>query len=302
MTTEEARLLVEAQGLTGVVPPETVSATRTHARVDARPAPGRFPLVVLSPGFSMPRTTLTSLADDLAGRGYVVATVDHAYESVGTAFPGGRVLTCLACEQVATDEEIASVAVGRARDLSFVIDQLTTRGKPSRTTQGRPRLPYSLMIDPKRIGAAGHSIGGAGAAAVMVRDQRVRAGVNLDGDFFAPLPTTGLGGRPFMMMGADLTHSPADESTDWPKTWPRLDGWKRWLTVSGADHYSFTDLPILADQLGLTDPAAPLSGQRAWQLTRDYSAAFFDLQLRGIAQPLLAGPTADHPEVTFQQP
>jgi predicted dienelactone hydrolase len=239
----------------------------------------------------------------MASRGYVVAAVDHAYESVGTAFPGGRVLTCLACEQVETDEDRAQVAVGRARDLFFVIDRLTARGPQSRTAQGRMPLPCDLVIDPKHIGAVGHSAaGGAGAAAVMVRDQRVRAGVNLDGDFFAPLPATGLDGRPFMMTGAEATHGPADEWSDWPDAWARLDGWKRRLPVAGSAHFSFTDLPVTADQPGLTDPAAPLSGQRAWRLTRDCTAAFFDLHLRGLAQPLLDGPAAERPEVTFQQP
>jgi hypothetical protein len=136
----------------------------------------------------------------------------------------------------------------------------------------------------------------------MVRDQRVRAGVNLDGDFFAPLPVTGLDERPFMMMGAEATHSPAEDRSDWRDAWARLDGWKRWLTMAGSEHFSFTDLPVLADQLGLTDPAAPLSGQRAWRLTRDCTAAFFDLHLRNAEQPLHDSPAAERPEVTFQQP
>ncbi|GGR03297.1 lipase [Streptomyces pilosus] len=299
MTEEEARLLLEARGLTGIVPATTVSGVRTHARVDARPAYGRFPLVLLSPGFSMPRSTLTALANDLASRGYVVAAVDHAHESVGTSFPGGRVLTCLACQRVATDEERAQVAMDRARDLSFVIDRLTTLRAPSVTLQGGRSLPYARMVDARRIGVAGHSIGGAAAAAVMMRDERVKAGMNLDGNFFVPSAGAGLHGRPFMMMGALATHSPGDPGSDWRHVWTRLDGWKRWLTVAGAEHFTFTDLPVLADRLGLSDPAAPLSGDRSWRLTRDYTAAFFDTHLRGLARPLLDGSAADWPEVVF---
>jgi predicted dienelactone hydrolase len=119
----------------------------------------------------MPRGTLTTLANDLASRGYVVGAVDHAYESVGTAFPGGRVFTCRACERVVTGEDRAQVAVGRAHDLSFVIDRLTTLREPSGTAYGHRSLPFSRMIDPRRIGVAGHSIGGAAAAAVMQRDR-----------------------------------------------------------------------------------------------------------------------------------
>lgn len=292
MTADEARLLVEARGLSGIVPTSTVAGTRTHGVVSAAPAPGRFPLVLLSPGFSMPRSTLTSLADDLASRGYVVASVDHAYESVGTDFPGGRLLTCAACDQVRTRAEKGAVVRGRAKDMSFVIDQLTSR-------QG---TELSRMIDPRRIGIAGHSIGGATAAATMAIDDRVKAGANLDGDFYTCPAATGLARRPFMMLGAESTHSPNSHDTDWPATWSHLDGWKRWLTTTGAEHFSFTDLPYLANQLGLSDPAVPLSGERGWHITRDYMAAFFNLHLRSIPQPLLNGPTTSHPEIAFRQP
>ncbi|MEV5815398.1 alpha/beta hydrolase family protein [Streptomyces mutabilis] len=293
MTTGEARLLLEARGLAGVVPAETLAGTRTHARVGAAPARGRFPLVLLSPGFGMPRTTLTSLADDLASRGYVVAAVDHAYESLATEFPGGRIPPCVACEAADERPELATVVRGRAADLSFVIDQLTdhrTAGAPAR------------MIDSRRIGAAGHSIGGATAAATMAADRRVRAGVDLDGDFFVDDAGDGLGRRPFMMVGAENTHAPGSAGTDWAGAWDRLHGWKRWLTVEGAGHFSFTDFPWLGDRLGLPDPTVPLSGERSWHITRDYVHAFFDLHLRGIPQPLLDGPTASRPEVEFHRP
>ncbi|MFD8275256.1 alpha/beta hydrolase family protein [Streptomyces flaveolus] len=293
MTTEEARLLLEARGLGGVVPAETVAGTRTRARVSAPPAPGRFPLVLLSPGFGMPRTTLTSLADDLASRGYVVAAVDHAYESVGTEFPGGRVLPCVACDEVEPGPEYAKVVPGRAADLSFVVDELTGRGGAG--------AALSRMIDGRRIGIAGHSIGGAAAAATMAADRRVRAGANLDGDFFVR-PGAGVGGRPFLMIGAEATHRPDSTGTDWSEAWNRLRGWKRWLTFDGAGHFSFTDFPWLGDQLGLPDPAVPLSGERGWSLTSDYVSAFFDLHLGGVPRPLLDGPTPSRPEVGFHRP
>lgn len=294
MTVDEARLLMEAKGLEDAFPPATVAATRTYSRTEARPAGGRFPLVVLSPGFSTPRTTLTGLAEELASRGYVVATVDHAYESTGTAFPGGRLLTCVACERLQGTgrEGMKRVSEGRAADLSFVLDRLTGR---------HPTWRHTGLIDRRRIGVAGHSIGGNAAASTMATDSRVDAGVNMDGTFADPVPSSGLGGRPFLMLGSTADHSPGGDDT-WDGGWLSLDGWKRWLTVDGAGHFSFTDVPALAQQLGVEDPETPISGDRATRITRDYVTAYFDLHLRGIHQPLLDGPAPAHPEVRFVTP
>ncbi|OEV29752.1 acetylhydrolase [Streptomyces nanshensis] len=303
MTRPEAKALLKGQKLDGKIPVETVTSVRTNARTDARPARGRHPLIVLSPGFTLQRTTLSVLAEELAGRGHVVAVVDHAYESYGTSFPGGGFTECAACDAVedAPDEDesravLAKVAEGRSADLSFVLDRLTGRHGQ------RPAWPHARMIDPHRIGAAGHSIGGNAAARLMADDPRVRAGVNLDGSFFAPVPESGLGGRPFMLMGTAAGHSPGGVDPTWERDFARLDGWKRWLTVTGAGHFTFNDLPVLAGQLGITDPNAPLPGDRSGEITRAYVGAFFDRHLHGLPQPLLRGPSPANPEVDFQRP
>ncbi|MFJ9207873.1 alpha/beta hydrolase family protein [Streptomyces sp. NPDC102264] len=291
-TTEEIRLLIEFQNLEDAAPPETVSATGVHSRVNARPSErGLHPLVVLSPGFTVARYTLTSLAEDLASRGYVVATVDHAYESAGAAFPGGRTLTCAACDVLDESEDYTVATTVRARDVSFLLDRLTG---------SRPVWRYAHLIDKKRIGMAGHSLGGASAGSAMAGDSRVRAGVNMDGSFLGSVPDQGLDGRPFMMLGSDRTHRPGGGDESWDAAWDRLDGWKRWLTVAGADHFTFTDAPFLAGNLGLPVPELPAT--RSIDLTRAYVGAFFDQHLRGIARPLLNGPTAAHPEVRFHNP
>ncbi|MGJ5898513.1 alpha/beta hydrolase [Streptomyces sp. V2] len=302
MTTPEAERLLKNQGYDRLIPAETVSATRTNTTEHARPTPGRFPLVLLSPGFTLPRTTLTLLSEELASQGYVVAAVDHAYESVATTFPGGRLLPCVACEK-SKETGMAAVAEGRARDLSFVTDELTATRRHHATTNAAPRSTpdaarYARMIDPHRIGIAGHSIGGATAVPAMAADPRFRAGANLDGGFFSPVPPSGLGARPFLMLGAESPHVPGNAT--WDLTWQRLDGWKRWLTVKDAGHFTFTDLPVLAAQLGITDPKFPLPGDRSGDITRTYLTAFFNLHLRTVPQPLLDGPTPTNPEVTFQ--
>ncbi|MFJ3879046.1 alpha/beta hydrolase family protein [Streptomyces sp. NPDC090077] len=293
LSTEEARLILTAKGLDKVIDPAAFAATRAHARVGARPVQGRYPLIVLSPGFTVPRATLTSLAEDLASRGYVVAAVDHAYESDAAAFPGGRILTCLACGPAEGPGGHHAVTDVRAKDVSFLLDRLTGR---------HPAWRHAGLIDTTRIAMGGHSIGGSAALKAMAADPRIRAGADLDGGLPAPYPAAGIGGRPFLLFGAADSAPGSSSNGDWGGAWPRLDGWKRWITVDGTDHFGPTDFPAIRDQLGVPHPDAPLSGARAVELTRTYVAAFFDRHLKGKPAPVLDGPSAGAPEVRFHHP
>ena len=295
MTPAESGLQLTSRGIGGVAP-DMLSTVRTNGVSDATPM-GReraLPLVVLSPGFTNPRGTLTGLAEDLASHGYVVAGVDHTYESFGTAFPDGRVTTCLAREAPRRGPRFwEKVAAGRAADVSFVLGELTGP---------HPPWPGAGLIDPSRMAMAGHSAGGAAAIAAMLADSRIRAGIDMDGATGAPIPDHGLA-RPFMFLGKQANYTPGSEGavTTWERDWKLLTGWKRWLLVAGAVHASFTDLALLADHVGL-DIGAGLPGARALDITRAYVRAFFDQHLRGEPQGLLDRPSPRYPEVTFCSP
>ena len=296
MTPAESRLQLTSRGITGV-PQHALSTVRANAAVDATPA-GRqraLPLVVLSPGFTNSRSTLTALAEDLASHGYVVAGIDHTYESFATAFPDGRVTTCLArqARRRGTGFWKEKMVAGRAADVAFVLGELT----------GAHRAwPGGGLIDPSRMGMAGHSAGGAAAIAAMLADSRIRAGIDMDGSTAAPIPDHGLA-RPFLFLGKQSNYTPGSGGavTTWERDWKRLTGWKRWLLVAGAVHASFTDLGLLADQIGI-DTGAGLPGSRSLDITRAYVRAFFDQHLRGRPQALLDQPSPRYPEVTFCSP
>jgi dienelactone hydrolase len=299
MTPAESELQLTTRGITGV-PPDALSTVRTNAAVDATPAGADrgLPLVVLSPGFTNPRSALTALAEDLASHGYVVVGIDHTYESFATAFPDGRVTTCLA-RQAARRDRGEKVVAGRAADVCFVLGELTGAD---------PAWPGAALIDRSRIAMAGHSLGGAAAIPAMLADSRIRAGIDMDGATSAPIPADGLA-RPFLFLGKQSSYTPGQQSapipgkpggpaSTWERDWKLLTGWKRWLLVAGAVHASFTDLGLLADQAGI-DIGAGLPGARSLQITRAYVRAFFDQHLRGEPQSLLDQPSTRYPEVTF---
>ncbi|RVX46699.1 platelet-activating factor acetylhydrolase isoform II [Nonomuraea polychroma] len=289
MTVKESELTLKDAGITGV-PSDLLARTRTHAFSDAPPAgkERELALVVLSPGFSKTRSSLTSLAEDLANKGYVVAAISHTHENVATVFPDGRVATCTACQVEPHDQAFwDKVGATRATDVSFVLDQLTGL---------RPRWKGSRLIDPARIAMAGHSVGGASSVAALLKDPRIKAGMNVDGLAVVPVPASGLG-KPFLFLGAQATRTPGgQEAASWETAWQHLTGWKRWLVVAGAEHASFTDTGLLGEQAGL-DIGAKLPAVRSMEITRAYVAAFLDLHLRGTPQPLLDQASAKYPEV-----
>ena len=125
-TAEESELFTASQP--GDLPPDTLTKIETNATVDAKPIVGRHgsPLVILSPGFSFPRATLTGLSEELASRGFVVAGIGHNYEALGTTFPDGHTTTCVACD--ANDPETSRPPGPRTRPSSWTSSRTIRNG------------------------------------------------------------------------------------------------------------------------------------------------------------------------------
>ncbi len=271
------------------VPRDILTTVETYSYDRAPALPGRRPLVVLSPGAGLSRESLTSLAEDLASRGYVVAGVDHTYEARAVELPDGSVAGCLLCERENSAEVGAWVTRGRALDISFILDELT-HGRLWR---------HGPAVDARHIAVVGHSLGGSAAAAAIVDDRRVDAGVNMDGTFQVDFPETGTG-RPFLMLGSSSHEPGASDGTDWPDNRARLGVTGLWLQVPTANHGSFTDQLMFLDQLGVPLPGDTVAGVRGVTITNAYVGAFLDRHLRGQDAPLLDGPSGAYPEVEFQ--
>ncbi|MEV6344367.1 hypothetical protein [Actinoplanes sp. NPDC051851] len=293
MTAQDSAALLAGRHIE-VDDPAILSRVRSSAIEGAAPVGKRhsLPLVVLSPGYLMPRMTLTALGEDLASHGYVVAAIDHTGESYSTTFPGGHVVGCTTCE---LDNELGRAFYGRlyqgrARDVSFVLDRLTGP---------HPAWRGAALIDASRIGVSGHSAGGATSFAAMVHDPRIDAGIDLDGttdtggDPLVPLET-GLD-RPFLVFSL-AEHGPAT-APDLAADYANLTGWKRWMLLTGGDHQSFVDVGLLVEWLGLSS-GATLDPRRGIELSRRMNEAMFDRWLYGRPQPVLDDPARCYPEVT----
>ncbi|MEV4616697.1 lipase [Kitasatospora sp. NPDC049258] len=283
--------------LDGYALPKTHSADRAPVR------PGRRPVLLHSPGYQADRTHNTLVIEELASWGYIVAAVDHPYDSGEVQFPDGRVVISSPADP--GDEAGAAAVAVRAADLRFVLDRLTVLeqgGTPD--AEGRP-LPRGLRgtLDLTRVGAFGHSRGGAASASVMRLDRRVRAGIDLDGALYGPVVEHGLD-RPFLLMDTAI-HDGLNQDSSWPPFWAHLSDWHRCLRLAQADHNSFTDIVAVAPQL--SEPVrrmlqtGTIRADRAVAAVRATVRAFFDLQLRGRADTghLLCGASPRHPEIEY---
>jgi hypothetical protein len=298
------------------------SAPTTHAAVavEALPRPGGYPVVLYSPGGGNSRVLGTVLVEELASRGFVVVTVDHTHETA-IAFPGGR----LEVSEIPANPPDINAAKqlfmdAREADILFVLDQLeviATGGNPD--VDGAP-LPAGLgrALNLGATGMFGHSAGGVTATRAVRDDDRLRAGINMEGFFEFGENHPELGEHnPFLLMGArsdpsypPLLGKPRTHRTDplWKEFWEHCTNYRLDLNIPDGRHYTYTDLqswlPQVAKPLGIgDDQVTSLIGtvdpDRIIAAERAYVTAFFVQTLCHRPQGLLAGPSPWFPQVRF---
>ncbi|MDX3526719.1 alpha/beta fold hydrolase, partial [Streptomyces sp. ID05-39B] len=182
-TEHEARTVSDALAR-GVGLPEFLvdglPRARTHSVFNAPVADsgGRFPVVLFSPGSGGVRTQNTAWAEELASHGYLVAALDHPYDSAAVVLTDGRTIHSRTASTGDRDKDSALAAdwtAVRAADLSFVLTQLDRLGR------GEIAGPLTGRLDGGRVAVAGHSMGGAAALQAARRDRRFDAVIDLDG-------------------------------------------------------------------------------------------------------------------------
>ncbi|MFG2297997.1 alpha/beta hydrolase [Streptomyces sp. NPDC048603] len=236
-------------------------ATLSHSVPGAVPLPGRWPVLVYSPGGGDPRGLGTSLAEDLAGHGAVVVAVDHPGDAVAVEFPDVTPYrddpvrtTVLRGDARDRPSLFRTMTDTRIADLHFVLDRLR---QPARMP-----LPRGLAeaLDLRRLGVYGHSAGGTAATEVMHEDRRVRAGINLEGYLDRPpavpggaaelFPVAAEGvDRPLLLLGTERFERRRELDRSWSAVAARSGRWVRTARIAGAGHWIFTDYAAMLPQL-----------------------------------------------------
>jgi len=279
------------------------------------PDPVRWPAIVFRSGIGVAAVDYTSLCEELASQGFVVVAADAPYSTWSVAMPDGRVIhktdqgnpgdaPMPEAERSRLLDELLAVWVADTRFLIDGLLRLDAGQPPGAATNGAeagaaPREGPGLFagrIDPRAIGVAGHSFGGATAAEVCRVDGRVRAGADLDGALQGETARLGIG-KPFLFLlsdhGADL--DPEDRAIAGEIRAAAAQEGRDGLVVTlvDADHFSFTDYPLLQSHVlrrvlvALGGPIGRLDGRAGLAATGRCLAAFFDVQLRGAPREAL---------------
>ncbi|KAG9943685.1 PAF acetylhydrolase family protein, partial [Aureobasidium melanogenum] len=223
------------------------------------------------------------MTQSLASHGYVVITIDHAYDANIVEYPDKSIALAVDIE---TTEQIEADVLVRQHDISFLIDQLHNC---SIRNQLFHDIASTKSLD--RILLMGHSLGGATAAAAMLVDNRIAAAVNLDGTMFGDVLNDGLS-SPFMIM----SHAGKNLSTDasWNQVWPKVSGTKVVITLNGTVHGSYSDLPLLAntlefeakDNAKIGELLGTMDGKTVIENVNAFVGQFFE-SIRGASKDLL---------------
>jgi dienelactone hydrolase len=164
-------------------------------------AEGQFPVLLFSPGLGSLTLYYSSLLYEISSRGFVVAALWHPYSTEVVAFPDGSVLRINAAgnmsgvapdDQPAKLERLGSVWAG---DQRFVLDQLDAWSTQHAVLRNH--------LDLRRIGAFGHSLGGAASVHAAQIDERIDAAINMDGAMFGDIASEG-SRVPFLLINAEI--------------------------------------------------------------------------------------------------
>lgn len=165
----------------------------SHAQENAPIAksPGRFPIVVFSPGAFGTCFQYSSKIEDLVSHGYIVAAIEHTSEVFGEVFLDGNVhiysearipKESVPAEDASKEEYQTYLDAWnrhnvdiRAGDMSFVLSRLEALNNEESSQ-------FSGRLDLAHVGAVGHSRGGWAAIVACRRDERFKACVNEDGN------------------------------------------------------------------------------------------------------------------------
>ncbi|WP_261301812.1 alpha/beta hydrolase family protein [Paenibacillus andongensis] len=302
-------------------------SSHTYSGAEVSSAQTSYPLILANPGFGSSRFLHTSQAENLASHGYIVAVIDHTYNTFATEFPDGRITTSTTNDLFSPDHDYRTERENRDKlgkvltdDVAFALDQfeLIQSGQIPSHLKGK--------MDLSHVGVFGHSIGGATAYDASY-DPRIAVGIDLDGGLYRLHEREGLL-KPFLFMNSEseferlkmvkdnrvytdaelnrmgntrewMDQVKEDKKVELERMRETVAAGGQFLYIDNTEHLNFTDVQSISPifkMLGVTGKIAP---ERANSVINAYMLDFFDKYLKNQGGILMKGPDSRFPEVKF---
>ena len=273
----------------------------THTYTSPKVANGKFPILIFSHGSYSKASGYYAIIEEIVSQGYIVLNINHTYESTGTLFPDGTIKLYnkeydekhISTQRMAElawksqqdfnnakteDEKLlvsttilknyiaADITKRWSKDISSVIDQLETWNKSSFLAN---------RLDTNTIGVFGHSQGASAVGQSLLEDDRISAGVNLDGVQWGNMIDSTLT-KPFLIL-----------SSDWKLPHPNFNtyAFRHGSTnsfydakINNSGHASFMDIPLMVN-LQFINEAGTINPNKAYKITTNVLLQFFDKYL-----------------------
>jgi dienelactone hydrolase len=275
----------------------TLSQITTHLKPNASIAkPSRdncFPSLVFQPGLGGISEMYTILLAELASYGYTVTALDFPYDAAFVRYPNGTSVTGVFNNASWVDPNTVDELLDELYDYRVRAGTHFVESWPAMVEQ------FHAPFQTARLGALGHSFGGAASVGTAGAAPRVVSALNLDGSLFGK-PASNVTSvadikKPVMLMGETVQRGRVDPTWDTFQT--TQTGWWRILIVAGADHLDFTDAPLWRELDGQVGNST-IDLARMMNITREFAVAFFNQTIVNQTEIILSQPETVWPEVT----
>lgn len=233
----------------------------------------KFPVLLMMPGFGASILDYQVFAEELASHGYVVVGIAAPDSEPTLSFDDGKIYH--AALAAPSDQLLDSWA----GEMIYVLNHL----------QDLPQTTVKFdRLDLQKVGAFGHSFGGAAAIEASLLDQRIKAAADFDGQlwskalrFGTDAPCMIVHGKPFTpgrINGGSLFNGKSD---------------KYLVTIPGSTHLTYSDNAMMFSPLlkvaSVNDfhMFGELDGTELLRLKRALLVSFFDHELNKLPAPFL---------------
>lgn len=284
------------------------SKTSSYKNAEILPSTSPYPVVLLSHGMGTSRFLHASQAENLASHGYIVVTIDHTYSTFATIFPDGRVTDYRT--KMTTVDERRKIGEIWTQDVEFVM------GHIEKLNSGIIDSQFKGKMDLKHVGVMGHSFGGATAFNTAYLDNRIKAGMDMDGSLYEVENRDDLK-KPFMFIRSgsfkdwlvDFKNNTDSDNEVIKQLSDELQIMKNVINhqgnviyIEGTEHFNFADLQFYSPLIKLTGITGDINGSRGSLIVNQYVLDFFNKHLKGTDGKLVEGPSDMYPEVKFIEP